>query len=305
VFSLVRPIGLTLGLLGVGFGIAGCTPIARAEAQAGGPITVVATTTQVGDFARIVGGAHVAVTVLVQPNVDAHEFEVAAPELEALRRARLIVRNGVGLEPWFDNARAAAEPAAPVVVAADGVAVHRIGGSPDPHIWLDPMRAKVMVGNIAKGLATADPKHAANYNKNLADYQRQLDLLDADIARGFANVSNKKLVTNHDAFGYFAERYGFTVVGAVLPSFDSAAELSASQVTALVRRIKRNGVKAVFSEASLPARTATAIAKEAGVRVVAGDGALYGDSLGPVGSDGATYVSMMRHNARVIAEALR
>ena len=133
----------------------------------------------------------------------------------------------------------------------------------------------------------------------------ELDALDAELAATFASLTNKKLVTNHDAFGYLVDRYGLDFVGSIIPSFDTSAELSGADLQDLVAKIKAAGVKAVFSESSLPAKTAKTIADEAGVQVVAGEGALYGDGLGPSGSDGGTYLTMMRHNATTIATNLR
>ncbi|HEX8771861.1 MAG TPA: metal ABC transporter substrate-binding protein, partial [Acidimicrobiales bacterium] len=169
----------------------------------------------------------------------------------------------------------------------------------------DPRNAKVMVGNIASAFEEADPAHGPAYRANQAAYDAELDRLDAEIAADLATVTNKKIVTNHEAFAYFVDRYGLEYVGAVIPSFDTQAELSARDVSDLVAKIRATGVKAVFSESSLPPKTAEAIAKEAGVKVVAGDDALYGDTLGPVGSDGPTYLQMMRHNAREIVDNLR
>jgi ABC-type Zn uptake system ZnuABC Zn-binding protein ZnuA len=130
-------------------------------------------------------------------------------------------------------------------------------------------------------------------------------MLDADVAAQLATLTNKKLVTNHDAFGYYVARYGLDFVGAVVPSFDSQAELSQQDINQLVAAVKAQGVKAIFSESSLPPKAAEAIAKEAGVKVVEGDGALYGDSLGPEGGDAATYIAMVEHNTKVIVDNLR
>ena len=129
--------------------------------------------------------------------------------------------------------------------------------------------------------------------------------LDADIAARIARLPNKKLVTNHDAFGYYIDRYGLVFEGSIIPSFDTSAELSARDVSRVVDTIKKQGVKAVFSESSLPPKTAEVIAERAGVKVVAGPSSLYGDSLGPSGSDGDTYLKMMEHNTRTIVENLR
>ena len=139
---------------------------------------------------------------------------------------------------------------------------------------------------------------------DLAAYTRQLQALDAEVERRLASLANRKVVTNHDAFGYYLDRYGLQLVGSVIPSFDSSAELSGRDIRDLVARIRATGVKAVFSETSLPPRAAETIAHEAGVKVVEGEDALYGDSLGPAGSDGDTYLKMVRHNTRTIVSNL-
>jgi zinc/manganese transport system substrate-binding protein/manganese/iron transport system substrate-binding protein len=162
-----------------------------------------------------------------------------------------------------------------------------------------------MVATIAHALSAADPAGAATYEANLASYTAELQKLDAEIAGQLSALSNKKLVTNHDAFGYYVDRYGLELVGTIIPSFDTSAELSATDIADLVAAIKTEGVKAVFSESSLPPKTAEAIAKEAGVKVVEGEDALYGDGLGPKGSGAATYLEMMRHNTQTIVTNLR
>jgi ABC-type Zn uptake system ZnuABC Zn-binding protein ZnuA len=162
-----------------------------------------------------------------------------------------------------------------------------------------------MATNIADELAAADPEDAATYRANLAAYAAQLAALDREIAAQVDTLVNKKLVTNHDAFAYYVARYGLDFVGSVIPSFDTQAELSPADVHDLVARIRAEGVKAIFTEESLPPKTAKAIAAEAGVEVVGGDAGLYGDSLGPAGSDGDTYLKMMRHNTKAIVDHLR
>jgi ABC-type Zn uptake system ZnuABC Zn-binding protein ZnuA len=161
-----------------------------------------------------------------------------------------------------------------------------------------------MVANIERALAAADPAAAGVFQANLAAYTKQLQTLDAEVQRQIDSLANKKLVTNHDAFGYYVDRYDLQFVGSVIPSFDSSAELSGRDIRDLVAKIKATGVKAVFSETSLPPRTAETIAREAGVKVVEGADALYGDSLGPAGSDGDTYLKMIRHNTKTIVSNL-
>jgi ABC-type Zn uptake system ZnuABC Zn-binding protein ZnuA len=272
-------------------------------------MTVVATTTQLADFARVVGGNDVDVYGILKANVDPHDYEASPADVTRLATARVIVKNGLGLERWFDGTIRSAEPRGAVVEAATGVAVRHgsAGGEADgdPHVWHDPRNAKVMVHNIAAALTAADPAHRVDYEASEAAYDAELDRLDHDIAAEVGALANKKIVTNHDAFGYYVDRYGLDFVGSIIPSFDTQAELSARDLSGIVSRIRATGVRAVFSETSLPPKTAEAIGRDAGVVVVAGDGALYGDSLGPPGSDGDTYLKMERHNTRAIVDHLR
>jgi zinc/manganese transport system substrate-binding protein len=278
-------------------GAAGCSP--GTKPGTGLPV-IVATTSQTADFVRVIGGDAVTVYSVVKPGVDPHEYEPTPADLTTIRTAAVVVTNGVGLEPWLAKVKAASPPTGAVVVASDGVLL-RPG---DPHIWHNPANAKIMVTSIASALSKALPDKSATFTTNLTAYVAQLDQLDTDITAQVASLTNRKLVTNHDAFGYLTDRYGFEFVGAVIPSFDTATELSTADVQVLVKKIRALGVKAVFSESSLPPKTAQAVATEAGVKVITGDDALYGDSLGPAGSDGDTYLKMMRHNVRTIVTAL-
>jgi ABC-type Zn uptake system ZnuABC Zn-binding protein ZnuA len=161
-----------------------------------------------------------------------------------------------------------------------------------------------MVQNMALAFERADRKNAGVYATNAAAYEKKIADLDNEINTKLSKLKNKKLVTNHDAFGYYVTHFHLQLVGSVIPSFDTQAELSAKDVAALVAKIKATGVKAVFTESSLPPKTAAAIAKEAGVKVVGGDDALYGDTLGPKGSAGETYIGAMRHNTDVLVANL-
>jgi len=267
-------------------------------------LNIVATTTQVADFATNVGGDRVRVTSLLKPNLDAHDYEPSPADVEAIARADLVLENGAGLETWLRDTITNSGFRGPVVDTSQGVRLRMVSGQPDPHIWQSPRNAEVMVANIDRALAAADPADAAVFQANLAAYTKQLQVLDAEVQRQIDSLANKKLVTNHDAFGYYIDRYGLQFVGSVIPSFDSSAELSGRDIRDLVAKIKATGVKAVFSETSLPPRTAETIAGEAGVKVVEGEDALYGDSLGPAGSDGDTYLKMIRHNTRTIVSNL-
>jgi ABC-type Zn uptake system ZnuABC Zn-binding protein ZnuA len=286
--------------------VAGCAGDTRGTFATDSRVKVVTTTTQITDFVRTIGGPAVDVHAVLGANVDPHDYEPTPADLDAIARADVIVENGVGLEKWFERTIADADPRGTIVDTSRGVALRTGDGKDDdPHIWQNPQNAKVMVTNIARALTAADPDATGTFAANLTAYTAALDALDARITSRIATLTDKKLVTNHDAFGYYVDHYGLEFVGSVIPSFDSQAELSPHDVNELVEKIKAEDVKAVFSEASLPPKTAAAIAAEAGVKVVAGEGALYGDSLGPPGSDGDTYVKMMTHNTEAIVDNLK
>jgi ABC-type Zn uptake system ZnuABC Zn-binding protein ZnuA len=300
-----RRIVLAVGLLAVlAAGCADGRPAGPGGTAGGRALQVVATTTQVADFARVVGGDRVRVTSLIKPNVDAHDYEPSPADLDAVARADVVLRNGVGLEDWLDDTIESSGFSGPVVDTSQGVALRQGEGGPDPHIWQNPRNAQRMAANVERALAQAAPDAATRFRANLAAYDRELRDLDAEVARQVDSLANKKLVTNHDAFGYYVDRYGLELVGSVIPSFDTSAELSGRDVRDLVARIRATKVKAVFTEQSLPPKTAETIAAEAGVKVVAGEGALYGDSLGPAGSEGDTYVKSIRHNTATIVSNL-
>ena len=281
----------------------GCSreqPAGSADQSHGRILRVVATTTQVADFARNVGGDRVQVTSLLKPNLDAHDYEPSPADIDAIAHAYLVLENGAGLETWLHDTITSSGFDGPLVDTSQGVRLRQVGGATDPHIWQNPRNAQRMTANIDRALAAADPADARIFRANLAAYTKQLQALDAEVQRQIDSLANKKLVTNHDAFGYYIDRYGLQFVGSVIPSFDSSAELSGRDIRDLVAKIKATKVKAVFSETSLPPRTAETIGREAGVKVVEGEDALYGDSLGPPGSDGDTYLKMIRHNTRTI-----
>jgi ABC-type Zn uptake system ZnuABC Zn-binding protein ZnuA len=278
----------------------------------GGRLTVVATTTQVADFARNVGGDKVKVTQILKPNVDPHDYEPSPADVQAIAEADVVVKSGVGLERWLDPTIESAGFHGTLVDSSTGVAVRRGNGTDeeaagDPHIWHNPENAEIMSRDIASAFSARDPKDKAAFDANLTAYTGKLDQLDAWISRQIDTLpdAQRKLVTNHDAFGYYVDRYHLTFVGSIIPSFDTSAELSGKQLNTLVAKIKATGVKAIFSESSLPPKTAEAIGEQAGVKVEAGEDSLYGDTLGPAGSAGATYLDMERHNTATIVSALK
>jgi manganese/iron transport system substrate-binding protein len=284
--------------------VAGCAkPAGPWRGDADGP-RVVATTTQVADMAAVVGADRIDLVRLLKPGIGAHDYEPSPADVEAIATAQLVVENGVGLESWLHDTIESSGYDGPVVDASQGVRLRKVGGEPDPHIWQDPRNAMVMAANIERGLARVDPGSAGFYEANLAAYLEALRALDAEVERRTAGLANRKVVTNHDAIGYYLDRYHLELVGSVIPSFDSSAELSGRDVRDLVAKVKATGVRAIFSETSLPPRAAETIGREAGVKVVTGEDALYGDSLGPPGSDGDSYIRMIRHNTRTIVSNL-
>jgi ABC-type Zn uptake system ZnuABC Zn-binding protein ZnuA len=299
---------ILIGLVTAACGASGVASDTGGSGGGGGRLRVVATTTQVADFVRNVGGGKVTVTQILKPNVDPHDYEPSPADMQAIAEADVVVENGVGLERWLDTTIESAGFDGTLVDASKGVPIRRGDGTAgDPHIWHSPKNAEIMSRNIAAAFDARDAADRATYDANLAAYSTRLDRLDAWITRqiGTLPVDRRKLVTNHDAFGYYVDRYHLTFVGSIIPSFDTSAELSGRQLNTLAARIRSTGVKAIFSESSLPPKTAEAIGRQTGVRIEAGEDSLYGDTLGPAGSAGATYLDMERHNTTVIVTALK
>jgi ABC-type Zn uptake system ZnuABC Zn-binding protein ZnuA len=291
---------------------AGTSTTSTSAASGGKTLHVVATTTQVADFARNIGGAKVKVTQILKPNVDPHDYEPSPADVQAIAQADLVIKNGVGLEKWLDAVISSSGFHGTTIDTSQGVTVIPGNGSAeekagDPHIWQDPKNAEIMARNIATGLDAADPADKTSFDQNLATYTAKLEQLDAYIGQQINTLpaDQRKLVTNHDAFHYYVNRYHLTFIGSIIPSFDTSAELSAKSISDLVAKIKATGVKAIFSESSLPPKTAEAIGRQAGVKVEAGEDSLYGDTLGPAGSAGATYLDMERHNTITIVTGLK
>jgi ABC-type Zn uptake system ZnuABC Zn-binding protein ZnuA len=305
----VRRLLIALAAAAVAAALAGCGSSGGTSggASGGGRLRVVATTTQVQDFTRAIGGDRIQLTGILKANVDPHDYEPSPADVDAIARADLLIINGVGLEHWLQDTVKSAGFDGTTVDTSKGVQIRKgdeEDPAGDPHIWQNPRNAKLMVATIERALAGADPADASWFQRNLAAYDAKLDALDAEVARQIDSLANKKLVTNHDALGYYVDRYHLDFVGSIIPSFDTSAELSAKDVAEIVAKIRATGVKAVFSETSLPSRTAETIANEAHVKVVEGENALYGDTLGPAGSDGATYLQMIEHNTRTIVANL-
>jgi len=268
---------------------------------------VVATTVQITALTTAVAGDLIELKGIIPAGVDPHEFEPVAGDLVALERAALILRHGIGLDDWLDRTLKAGKRATIVTVTRgvrlqkgeeDGNAVD------DPHVWHDPANAKKMVDSIVAALGGVDPGHKVTYDANAAAYKKKLDEARAQVQAIINEIppGSRKLVTNHDALGYFARTFGLKIVGAVIPSVSTQAEPSAGETARLLETIRREKVKAIFAESNVNPKLAETLAREAGVKIVED---LYGDSLGPAGSGAETVEGMWLANARKIAAALK
>jgi zinc/manganese transport system substrate-binding protein len=296
----IRPLRLLATVVAAGLLAAGCG--AAGPTGAGGAPTIVVTTNILGDVVRHLVGDAAHVEVLMPPNADPHDFQASARQVAAMRGAEVLVVNGGGFEAGLDDTIAAARhDGVTTLTALDHV--DRLDH--DPHFFSDPAQMASVAAALAPELGREVPGlDTAPYRQRAAGYVAALRRLDRDVAATLAPVpaAHRKLVTNHDVFGYFARRYGFEVVGAVIPSFTTGAQASPGDLADLAATVRKAGVPAVFADTSAPAKLADALAGEVGghVKVVE----LYSESLGPPGSPGATYDGMMRTNADRIAAAL-
>lgn len=284
-----------------------------------GGVSVVATTTQVGDMARNVAGTRASVSTILEAGADPHGFEPKPSDAEDLAGAALVLRSGGDLDEWLSDVLQNAGGEADTVTLIDAVPDKRAGGHShegeadheaarhdkdevDPHWWQDPVNAVAAVKRIRDALIAADGEGRAEYTRNAARYVAQIEATDAAIGRCMRDVpaARRKLVTDHDALGSFAGHYDIEVVGTVLPALSTQAQASAGEIARLVRTIRREKVTTVFPETGSNRSLQSAVAREAGVRVGA---ALYSDSLGPEGSPGGTYLGSLKDNARSMLSA--
>lgn len=272
---------------------------------------IVVTTNILGDLTRAVVGSAAEVTVLMPPNADPHSFGVSAQQAAKLDRAALVVHNGLGLEEGVARHVAAAQSAG-VPALAVGEHVDPISytsdaavGRPDPHFWTDPKRVRVAVEAIAAAVVEhVGGVDAAAIRANTDRYLAELDRLDQWVGEQFAGIpaERRKLVTNHHVFGYLAQRFGFQVIGAVIPSGTTLASPSASDLSALADAIRAAGVGAIFADSSQPDKLARVLAAHAGlhVQVIA----LYTESLTEPGGGAGTFLEMTRANTSAIVRGL-
>ena len=276
-----------------------------------GPVRAVATFSILGDLVRQVGGPHVEVATLVGPGSDVHSFSPAPGDARTLARADIVFVNGLGLEGWIDRLIRASGTRAPVVTASRGVApiaeadphVHagHDHGDVDPHAWQSVANVKLYVANIRDGLAKADPAHAADYAAAATAYGAKLDALDRDVRAALQRIppENRRLITTHDAFGYFGSAYGLTILAP--QGLSTESEASPRDVARIITQIRKEKVPAVFLETVTDPRQMERIARESGARV---GGAVYSDALSPPDGPASTYLAMIASNVKAFEAAL-
>lgn len=285
-----------------------CTETGPSPSPADGRLRVVATTTHVGSVVREIGGEAIDLTVLLAPGIEAHDFELTPAAGAALEEADLILISGAGLEDWLDQALGTIGGADRVRDLSAGVPLRQGGGDEagavDPHYWLSAPNAVLMAQNARDALADAAPNAVDGFAERAAALVSRLEHTDAEVRAMIDEIpaEDRRVVTDHDALGYFIDEYGLDFVGSVFPSLDVSSEPSAQQVEELVAAIRAQGVTAIFTESSVNPRLAAALAEETDAHLV--DEPIYTDSLGPAGSGADTIDGMLRHNARVIHDGL-
>ncbi|MEV7572291.1 zinc ABC transporter substrate-binding protein AztC [Pseudarthrobacter sp. NPDC089323] len=303
-----RPARLAGALVVLGLALSGCSAVASERP------TVVVTTNILGDITRNLVGDQAEVVVLMESNADPHSFGISARQAAVIENADLIVHNGGGLEEGILNhVEAAAAEGVPAVAAMDAVEPLAFthggddggGDAEDPHFWTDPARVAEAADAIANSvLEHVDGVDPDAVRAQAGSYVQQLGELEASMEASFAAIepARRKLITNHHVFGYLAARFGFEVIGAVIPSGTTLASPSSADLNDLTSKIRSAGVVAIFADSSQPERLAQVLAAEAGQDIAVVP--LFTESLGAEGSAGATYLDMMRANTESITEAL-
>jgi ABC-type Zn uptake system ZnuABC Zn-binding protein ZnuA len=299
----------TLAAVALVLALAGCQAGSGSPSGAGAAtpspdaLKVVTTTTVFADIVQNVGGSRVAATSIIPPGVGPEDYEPKPDDAKKLTDAKLIVSNGVGLDEFLDRLLASGSGGQTAhLVLGDGIPVLTVDGEQNPHFWLDPTLVKqYYLPAIVRKLTELDPDGKATYDANVASYGAQLDALDTELKARIATIPevNRKLVTFHDAFPYFAKHFGFQLVGVILANVGQ--DPSAADLAALVEKVKAAGVTAVFSEAQFSPKLSQTLAQEAGIKSVVTT--LYNDALGPAPAD--TYLGLMRWNVDQIVAALK
>lgn len=279
------------------------TPAAAQE-----KVKVVATFSILADFVRNVGGDRVNVNALVGPNGDAHVYHPSPGDAKTLADARLVFANGLGFEGWINRLVEASGTKAQTIVASKGVKPRKAKddhghahGDADPHAWQSVANAKIYVTNIRDALSAADPAGKDSYAANAAAYLRKLDALEIEVKAAIEKIPSdrRRIITTHDAFGYFAAAYGVTFIAP--QGVSTEAEVSARDVARIITQIRKQKIPAVFLENVTDERLLRRIGAESGART---GGTLYSDALTDDKGPAPTYLDMMRHNVKQLATAL-
>jgi zinc/manganese transport system substrate-binding protein len=274
---------------------------ARAEPR----LKVLATFSILGDLVQQIGGGDVAVSVLVGPNGDAHVFQPSPADVARVRDAKLVFVNGLGLEGWMPRLVQASGSKAPLITVSKGIQPIRDEdpehGGLDPHAWQNVANVRIYAGNIRDALVAADPGGRAAYEAHAQAYLAALDVLETEVRITIGNIppANRRIITTHDAFGYFAKAYGMTFIAP--QGVSTEAEASSRDVARIIRQVRASKVPAVFLENISDTRLIEQIARETKARI--GE-KVYSDSLSDPGGPAATYIDMIRHNTRAFAAAL-
>jgi zinc/manganese transport system substrate-binding protein len=264
-------------------------------------LNVVASFSILADFVRNVGGDKVNVVTLVGPNGDVHVYTPAPSDAKKNADAKILFINGLGLEGWLPRLVQSAGSKAMIVTASNGVEPLQHGSDADPHAWQSVANVKIYVGNIRAALIAADPADASVFRANADRYLKELDGLDAEIRSAVAKIPSerRKVITTHNAFGYFATAYGVEFVAPVGVSTET--EPSARDIASLIRQIKAEKIPAVFLENLSDDRLIARIAAETGAKA---GGTLYSDSLTGEKGPAPTYIDLVRHNIKALTSAL-
>jgi zinc/manganese transport system substrate-binding protein len=270
-------------------------------ARAQDRVNVVTSFSILGDFVKNVGGERVNVTTLVGPDGDVHVYTPAPADAKKIADAKLLVINGLGLEGWLPRLLQSSGSKAPIVIAAKNIAPLKLGSDADPHAWQSVANAKKYVANICDALGAADPADAETFRANTQAYLAELDALDREVREAIGKIpeSRRKVISTHDAFGYFASAYGIKFIAPLGVSTES--EASARDIAGIITQIKTAKIPAVFLENISDPRLIRQIAAETGARI---GGTLYSDSLTGEKGDAPTYIDMVRHNIRALTSAL-
>lgn len=277
-------------------------------------VDVVASFSILGDITQRIGGDRIKVHTLVGPNADAHVYQPTPTDAKTLAKARLVVVNGLGFEGWINRLIKSSGYRGSVVTASSGIRTlarsesgdehdhHDHAGESNPHAWQDLSNAARYVDNIRNALIDIDPDGRSTYQANADQFSKEIGALDAEVRQTFKKIpmDRLKVVTTHDAFGYFGQAYGIAFIAPVGVNTD--AEPSAADIGRIIKQIRREKIPAVFMESISDSRLLERIRQESGARI---GGTLYSDALSKTDGPAATYLEMMRHNARTLVKALK